>query len=472
MTNATLRILHVEHSAADARLVKEELRRWRRDLIVERVDEAPAMRAALAAGSWDLILSDWSLPKFSGTAAIAIAKAAGMHAPFLIVSGTSGEDTAVEAMRAGAHDFILKDRLSRLVPAVERVMRELESVSARYRLEARNASILAMSFDAIVAIDHEGTITEWNPAATRMFGYARDQALGRSLGDLVIPAASRQAHRDGMARFLVSGESRMVGRRIVLTALRASGEEFAVEISVARAGTQEPPSFVGFIRDIQERLLVEEARRQSEARFRCLAESGIIGICVSDRDGRFLEANDAFLAMVGYTRDDLREQKLSFRAMSPPGSDAQNAAVSEELRRRGSAAPREREYVRKDGSVVSVLVGFTSLGRTEAICFVVDLTSKKQVEQELRQTEAQLRQAQKMDAVGRLAGGVAHDFNNMLSVVLSYATLIHGELDPKDPVRADVEQILEAGRRTSEVTKQLLMFSRQQVLDSRVCDLN
>ena len=356
MTDA-LRVLLVEDSATDAKLVVAELRRTGMRVEFERVQTDDAMRAALEAKAWDVVLSDWSMPKFSAPAALAVLKATGLDLPFIIVSGTIGEATAVEAMRAGAHDYVLKDNLGRLTPAIEREMREGKERGARR--------------------------------------------------------------------------------------------------------------------------LAEDALRESETRFRRLAESGLVGIYIAEPSGRILDANDAFLAMVGYSRDELTAGRVSWVAMTPPEWVHLNARAAEQLRTSGIARPWEKQYFRKDASRVPVLVGVATLAGDKTISVCVDLTERKQAEagreraeESLRQSQEQLRQAQKMEAVGRLAGGVAHDFNNMLSVIMSYGDLIVGDLKPADPMRADVEEIRKAGARAAALTKQLLMFSRQQVVAPKVIELH
>jgi two-component system cell cycle sensor histidine kinase/response regulator CckA len=144
----------------------------------------------------------------------------------------------------------------------------------------------------------------------------------------------------------------------------------------------------------------------------------------------------------------------------------------EELRAHGVARPYEKEYLRKDGSRVPVLAGLAMLTESRSIGFMVDLTAQKRAEQALGKSEQQLRQAQKMEAVGRLAGGIAHDFNNILSVVLSYCATISADLRPGDPLRDDVGEIEKAGLRAAALTRQLLMFSRQEVTEPRVLNLN
>ena len=140
MTEVPLRVLAVEDSATDMKLLVHSLRDLGRSIEFERVEDEPAMRTALAAGPWDLIVSDWSLPRFSGLGALAVAREIDPDLPFILVSGTVGEGMAVEAMRAGANDYVLKDKLARLVPAVERELRESEARRQQRRAEASLAA--------------------------------------------------------------------------------------------------------------------------------------------------------------------------------------------------------------------------------------------------------------------------------------------------------------------------------------------
>jgi PAS domain S-box-containing protein len=136
--------------------------------------------------------------------------------------------------------------------------------------EARYAASVRAALDCIVSMDHEGRVTEWNPAAEQTFGYRRDEALGRELAALIIPAAYRDAHRHGLARYLATGEGPVVGTRFVIAAVRQDGTEFPIELAVTRLPSQGPPAFTGYLRDITEAKRVErelaDARRELEAR--------------------------------------------------------------------------------------------------------------------------------------------------------------------------------------------------------------
>ncbi|MBV9949295.1 MAG: PAS domain S-box protein, partial [Myxococcales bacterium] len=230
---------------------------------------------------------------------------------------------------------------------------------------------------------------------------------------------------------------------------------------------------VATVVDISERRRAEEALRQSERRFRRLAEGGTLGILVTDLDGRILDANDTFLGIVGYSRDDLFAGRLRWTDLTPLEWRHLDDRAAEQLRTAGVAPTWEKEYVRKDGSRVPILVGVTAIDPAtgECIAFVLDQTERKRAQAALRVAEAQLRQAHKMEAVGRLAGGIAHDFNNLLSVILSYSDALIAGWDPASAAD-DIAQIRKAALRAAELTRQLLAFSRQQVLELRPVNVN
>ena len=369
----------------------------------------------------------------------------------------------------------------------------LRSNDALRDSEARKAAILEAALDSIVTIDSAGLITEFNPAAEKTFGYSRAAALGKPLAELIVPPALRAQHLAGIERYRTTGVGPILGKRLELAAQRADGSEFPVELTVVPTISQAGPMFTAYVRDITERKQVAEALHVSEARFGHLAESGLIGIIIADTVGNIHEANDTFLKIVGYSRADLASGKLRWLDMTPPELRHLDYAAVQQLERTGVAKAWEKEYIRKDGSRAPVLVGVAMLDTSRGIAFVLDLTERnsaqaagafaievaeresaqrERVEEALRQTEQQLRQSQKMEAIGTLAGSIAHDFNNILSVILSYADLLLRDLQAADPMRADLEQIARAGKRASDLTQQLLAFSRQQVLKPKVLNLN
>jgi DNA-binding NtrC family response regulator len=179
--SSLLRILIVEDSDDDAALVVRELGRGGYDVNFERVETATAMAAALEQQTWDLVIADYSLPQFSGTAALELLQSTGLGVPFIIISGSVGEEVAVAVMKSGAHDYVMKYNVKRLVPSIERELRDAE-VRRRRRAaeetlhdsEARKAAIFDAALDSIISINHAGEISEFNPQAERTFLYNRD----------------------------------------------------------------------------------------------------------------------------------------------------------------------------------------------------------------------------------------------------------------------------------------------------------
>jgi PAS domain S-box-containing protein len=219
--------------------------------------------------------------------------------------------------------------------------------AARTQSEARKHAILEASLDAIVIMDHRGRVVEFNPAAEAMFGYERSEVLDRPLAEVIIPPHLRPAHQAGFARFLATGEGRVVGRRIESLAMRKDGSELPVELAISRIPLDGPASFTGHIRD---------------------------------------------------------------------------------------------------------------------------LTDRKQAESELRERDEQLRQAQRMEAIGTLAGGVAHDFNNILTAILGYTGLLK-KMAKDDGVHKAADVMEKAAKRGAVLTQQLLGFARKGKNESAPVDL-
>jgi PAS domain S-box-containing protein len=345
--------------------------------------------------------------------------------------------------------------------ALSRMFTKLAASEKRLRMLMESAN------DCFFVLDTEGRFCEANPATERFLGRNRDEVIGAPIHQFVDPTDLERAKAQ-FASFLQAGRFFASGRRF----LRPDGSVMLGDISASIVETEGVTLLFGVMRDVTERVRAEEALRVSEARFSRLYQSGIVGIGIADVNGDLLEANDGYLGMLGYHREDLAAGNVHWANMTPPEWRSRDEVAVAELAATGVARPWEKELIHKDGSRVPVLIGVAMLDYPKCITFVSDLTDRKRAEKALHARDEQLRQSQKMEAIGQLAGGIAHDFNNVLSIILSYGEMILKEMKPDDPMRGDVEEIRKAGKRAAGLTRQLLTFSRRRVLEPKVLNLN
>ena len=263
-----LRLLLLEDSPEDEFLLLRELKKGGFKVRHKRIETGEAMREELAQGDWQLIVSDYRMPQFSAPAALEVYRELGCDLPFLIVSGTVGEDTAVAAMRAGAHDFLVKGNYSRLVPAIRRELREYEGRQARRQAEQlvaenerRFRALIENALDIITVIDQDLNIVYVSPSLRTVLGYSPEDSVGKSFLAFVHEEDRPQLRQLGEEMFTTPGLSKTVsfrhrhldGRWRVLEAMGKRLDAFGTGVVVNS-------------RDVTERQLAEEALRQSNVR--------------------------------------------------------------------------------------------------------------------------------------------------------------------------------------------------------------
>jgi PAS domain S-box-containing protein len=342
-----LHILHLEDNPRDAALVQSTLEAEGIACATICVQNRADFVVALEHGGIDLVLSDFSLPAFDGLSAMETVRAQWPAIPVILVSGTLGEERAIEALKCGATDYVLKERLGRLAPAVRRAMQEVES-----------------------------------------------------------RAKNRQT---------------------------------------------------------------EAALQEMEQRLHIVFNESPLGIALVGVDGRPILTNAALQKMLGYTGEEL--SRMRFIDFTHPDDCVADTELYQQLIHGARKSYQiQKRYLRKDGKLVwaRLTVSVAREAQSQAvlaIAMVEDITER-------RDLEAQFIEAQKMEAIGHLAGGVAHDFNNILAVIMGYSDLLTSELGPDSPLRKDVEEIRHASDRAAGLTRQLLVFSRKQMVQPVVLDLN
>ena len=559
----------------------------------------------------DVILSDHGLPSFDGFSALAIAKDRCPEVPFIFVTGSVGEEKAIETLRSGATDYVLKTHLAKLAPAVQRALREAEERSRRQesdtelraneerfrmvmegikdyaifmldragavtfwnagaqliygytveemhgghfsmlytdedaahgrpqlalktalgagrceeegprlrkggrkfmanvvitalrdakrhlrgytvvtrdenghrraqqelrRSEALKTAILDTALDAILSIDHNGLIQEWNPAAQKIFGYRREQVLGKQVDDLIIPKALREIYHGGVANYLVHGVGSLLGRPIELTLKRSDGSEFRAEMAISRVPTEDPPRCTALIRDITERKKGEAALRESEERYRMLVEDvKDYAIYLLDPEGRVTTWNAGAERIKGYSAEEIIGKP--FATFFTP-EDVQRDMPAQLLKRaeREGQAVYEGRRVRKNGQRFWIQGIITALrddnGRLRGFSKVArDVTQQKEAEAKIRLLHEQLEhrvalRTAELQAANReleaFSYSVSHDLRAPLLHIGGYADILQSEAADKldETSRKHLEAITEGARQMSRLIDALLDFSR------------
>jgi PAS domain S-box-containing protein len=374
-----------------------------------------------------------------------------------------GVTIGVLTMYAPEADYFRDDEIGLMVTVANNLSFALEAFDKEQKrclAEAQSAQLAAIvesSDDAIIGKDLHGIVTSWNNGAERLFGYTKMEMVGEPVTKLI--PADRIEEQNRIEAAIQRGES---VRNFETLRQAKSGRLIDVSVTASPICTA-AGDVVGVSTVAHD---ITEARR-SAARFRRLVDSNIQGVFFWNLQGGVTEANDAFLTLVRYSREDLAAGLINWIAMTPPEYAKLNRHSIAEMAERGACTPFEKEYIRKDGTRVPILVGAATFedDPNEGVCFVLDLT-------EHRNLERQFRQAQKMEGIGTLAGGVAHDFNNLLAVIQMQADLLvdEGGLSPTQAESAD--EIGATVQRAAALTRQLLLFSSRETFQPRELDLS
>jgi two-component system cell cycle sensor histidine kinase/response regulator CckA len=605
----SLRILHLEDDPDFIALVSDMLKEEGLTPEITSTQNLPNFLAALRDNSFDIILADYSLPTCNGLQALQAVREKDQNTPFVLISGAIGEQAAIECLRCGATDYVLKNKLERLAPTVRRAVKEAEERLHRKRAEAELIrreryfrTLTEHSLDVLTILDAEGKFLYNSPSLKTVLGYEPRDVAGQNAFALVheedlpsvlgafkralenpqqvITQEFRCRRRDGSfchleavgqnrlhdpeitgvvlnsrdisdrkraeagllegekqyrlifegsptpmwvtdletSRFLEVNEAAVqhygysreeflaktahdirstgeterykkyveevvkkhpetnFGRVGLWEHQKKNGEKLDVEIKWSRIAFRGRPAMLIMAHDVTERKRAAEALEKSEASLAAAQRIAHLGSWeldlknLDDVNSNELRWSDETYRLFGFEpRSVTVTNDLFFRAVHAEDRARVASAVAEALKNRGAydlehriMLPNgEERYVRERGEVL-----FNSQGRpVQMRGIVMDITERRQLGE-------QLRQSQKMEAIGQLAGGVAHDFNNILTVIHGHASLLLVDKTVTNNAARSSQQIAQAAERAAGLTRQLLTFSRRQVMQPRRLDLN
>lgn len=466
---SVLHILLIEDCQADYLLIARQLRHSELDVALHWAKDEPELIAALAARSYDLVLSDYKVPGLDFLQSMQRIKHQMPDVPLILVSGSVGEETAVDLLKSGLTDFVLKDRLLRLIPAIKRGLNEVRERQKRLQAETLLRSVIDNANSGIWVKDSTGKILVINDFLLQLLNKTKEEVIGQTVFDLL--PHEQAAEYTANERFVLES-----GRPIEREETIVFPDGVHTFLSIKFPLKDEAGSIhslgaicsdITRIKQAETELKrQEEQYRQLSQEYRTLLDNVPDGIVHLGPDLSVLWANAAARKII-----DLPEEvscssrpchEVFWHRHEPcthcPVVRCQQTLVNEFA----SLSPDGKEKMLEIRAVPlqddnGALIGIIEIIR--------DITAHRRLEE-------QFRQAQKMESIGTFAGGIAHDFNNILSAILGYGEIALEDLEVQHPAYKSVRTIVDAGLRASHLTKDLLMFSRKQVSKKEPVDLN
>jgi PAS domain S-box-containing protein len=398
----SLRSLMVDDSESDVLLIIRELKKGGYNPYYERVETAAAMKKSLQEKQWDVILCDYKMPKFDASSAIALLKETNIDVPLIIISGTVGEETAVECMRLGAQDYIIKGNLFRLCPVIARELEESEVRNKQKQAESQRKAVLEElhkseeKYRTIIENIHEGyfeidlagNFTFFNDSMCRCLGYSPKELMDMNYKKYTDKENAKKLFKTYNETYKTGTTSRLLEYEII----RKDGTRRQLEgfVSLQKDSSGNPLAFRGTIRDITEHRKAEKTLKESEERYRALFDRSMDIIYIIDFDGNFIDANTNALNRFGYTREEL--PSLNVASLMNKDQLPFALKIIQEIKKYG--VQRDLLEIRlrhKDGTPIYIESkgsAVISNGKAIAIQSIArDITERKAVEKKLLESE-------------------------------------------------------------------------------------
>lgn len=459
MLDSEFSVLLVEDNPAEARWLSDLLAQASRcRMQVTHVSSIGAAKQAFAKAPTDVILLDWALPDRYGVDGLRDLQAVAPRTPVLMLVGWDDDEAAMGSLRAGAQDVLIKDRMTTSIlertirHAVERKLTE----SALRQTEEMYRSLIESLPINVFRKDAQGHFVFANQRFCDELHKRLDELVGRTDFAFFPPELAEKYRRD---------DQRVMCERLVVEDIEAhrtpDGRRLHVQVMKAPA-TDAKGKVVGtqtMFWDVTPRVEAEEALQRSTSRFKKLFDANIIGIMLADLSGRVIEANDAYLALTGYSREDLTSGRLRWDKLTPPEYRPLDFIAIESLNRTGVCPPWEKEYIRKDGSRVPVMLGVSMLDNStsECICFVLDMTKQKGVEGQLQKAKEEADSANQAKSL--FLASMSHEIRTPMNAIIGLTDLVlDSDLTPQQ--RDNLTAVAESAEALLSLINHILDFSK------------
>ena len=466
MTDTYIRVLLIEDNPGDARLI-EELLSDRVSFQIEVTQRLSDGLEALSTGRFDVVLLDLSLPDSSGLSTLTKTHSQAHQVPIIIMTGLGDEKLAVEAVRKGAQDYLVKGEIDENVlprairyaierKGAEKILRESEE---KYR------TILESIEDGYFEVDIRGNFTLFNDSLWKTHGYSKDELIGMNYRRYMDRENAKKVYQAFNKVFSAGKPARVFDWEV----LRKDGTKRHVEasISLMKDAEGQPIGFRGILRDVTERKQMEAELRQTRNFLQNIFNSSIDGITTADLRGNAIYASPRTRDILGYKQKEIIGKKV----YAFYGNGIEDAkTIMKELTEKGELKDHEMKLVRKDSELIDINLSASLLKNDKGevigtLGIYRDITEKNKL-------LAQLGQAQKVEAIGTLAGGIAHNFNNLLMGVMGNTSLMLLEIDSAHPSYERLRNIEKSVQSGSKLTGQLLGYAREGRYEIKPMSLN
>lgn len=424
MRHVELSVLLVEDNPAEVQRLTEMLSQCARcDMKVRPAGNFATAKEALSKQRFDAILLDWFLPDRHGVESLGDLQRIAPKTPVLMLAGWDDEAGAIEALRAGVQDVLVKDRLTASI--LERTIRyavERKRTEAALRqTEEMYRSLIESLPISVFRKDRQGRFVFANQRFCDLLHKRLDDLVGNTDYSFFPTALAEKYRQDDLkviqqrrAFETIEDHSTPDGQRMHVQVMKAPATDATGRV----VGTQ------SMFWDVTARVEAEEALQRSHARFKKLFDANIIGIMLADLTGRILEANEALLSLVGYSRDDLVTGRLRWDRITPPEFRDLDLKAIDSLNRTGICPPWEKEYFRRDGSRVPVMVGVSMLDNSssECICFVLDMTEQRKIQEQLRHAKEEADAANQAKSL--FLANMSHEIRTPMNAIIGLTELV------------------------------------------------